>query len=282
MFKHKIPKITGNIDIDKATISFPSIPDSDSSFLPEMLLDVGINLGNNVRLYKSMLYDMDISGSAHFGGTSSHPMPSGEITVDRGSIEYLHNIFKIREGSAYFNQVGPFLPSIIFKADTNLAMTKIKLSIEGPVGNMKFLLTSDPQMSQEEIIRLLTFRSSGRNGENTDSSDLTQLATIGLQMSFFNEVENFLRDTLRLDEFNIVSDTVYDNNARGRQSSEDVYNIEVGKYISDKVMLKYRNSINYDERRFSMQYDIGKNISLLNEWDNKDGYRVGLEANIKF
>ncbi|WP_196603498.1 translocation/assembly module TamB domain-containing protein [Pectinatus haikarae] len=282
-FDRVMPKLTGNIDIEKATVSFPGIPDSNSSFLPEMLIDMGINIGNDVRFYKSMLYDMDISGKAHFAGTTSHPMPSGEINVLRGSVEYLRTVFKIREGSAYFNQVGSFLPSITFKADANLSQTKVNLAIDGPVDNMQFLLTSEPQMSQEEIIKLLTFRNAYRQGENVNSSDLTQLATIGLQMSFFNEIENFVRDTLQLDEFNIVSDTVYNENEHsGQNNYDEVYNIEVGKYISSKTMLKYTNSINYDDHKFGIQYDINKSMSILNEWDSRDGYRMTLEANIKF
>lgn len=281
IFNRKMPKLAGSINIEKSTISFPGVPDTSASLLPEMLLDVGINVGDNVRLYQSMLYDMDVNGNIHFAGTSEYPMPSGEIDVLNGDVEYMHNIFKIREGNAYFNQVGSFLPTITFKADTNLAATKINLDIEGPVGNMRFLLTSEPPMSQSEIIKLLTFRNS--SGENVTSSDLAQLATIGLQLSFFNGVENFVRDTLRLDEFNILSDTVYgENGHRGTSNADEIYNIEIGKYISNKVMLKYTDSLNYDKQKYGVQYDLSKNMSLLNEWDNKDGYRMTLQANIKF
>lgn len=282
-FNRDMPKLAGSMNIEKSTISFPGIPDSSTSFLPEMLLDVGINVGNNVRFYKSMLYDMDIGGSIHFGGTTEHPLPSGEINVLRGTVEYLRTVFKIREGNAYFNQLGSFMPSITFKGDANLSRVKVNLSIEGPVGNMQFLLTSEPQMSQEEIIKLLTFGNADRQGDSVDSSDLTQLATVGLQMGFLNEIENFMRYTLQLDEFNIVSDTIYNENEHnGQNNYDEVYSIEIGKYISDKMMLKYTNSINYDDHRFGIQYDLSKNMSILNEWDSRDGYRVTLDANIKF
>ena len=283
IFNRVMPELAGNLTIQDSTISFPAIPDSDNSILPDMLLDVGINVGKNVHFYKSMLYNMDISGNIHYGGTTKHPKPSGEINVLKGTVEYLQTVFKIREGTAYFNQVDSFLPSITFKADTTLSQTKVYLSIQGPVGNMQFLLVSNPAMSQEEIIKLLTFRSAYKQGESTGTADLAQLATIGLQMSFLNEIEGFVRDTLKIDEFNIVRDTVYNSDDRGQQSNyDDVYDVEIGKYISNKIMLKYTNSINYDDHKYGIQYDLSNNVSILNEWDSKNGYKITIEANKKF
>ncbi len=283
IFNRVLPKLAGNLTIQDSTISFPAIPDSDTSILPDILLDVGINAGKNVHFYKSMLYNMDISGNIHYGGTTRHPMPSGEINVLKGTVEYLQTVFKIREGTAYFNQVDSFLPSIMFKADTILSQAKVYLSIQGPVGNMQFLLVSNPAMNQEEIIKLLTFRSAYKQGESTGTTDLAQLATIGLQMSFLNEIQGFVRDTLKIDEFNIIRDTVYNADNRGQQSNyDDVYDVEIGKYISNKVMLKYTNSINYDDHKYGIQYDLNNNISILNEWDSRNGYKITIEANKKF
>ncbi|WP_196593093.1 translocation/assembly module TamB domain-containing protein [Pectinatus sottacetonis] len=283
LFGRVMPKLTGTVNIEKATISFPGIPDNNISILPKMILDLGINVGKNVRFASSMLYDMDISGNIHFGGTTKYPLPSGEIIVDRGTINYLKTIFKIREGVASFNQIGSFFPSIVFKADTELMQTKVFLSAEGPVEKMKFTLVSEPAMSQEEIIKLLTFRNNYREGGRIGSADLAELASIGFQMSFFNEIGNFMRDTLKLDEFNVVGDTIYNGNVRNNQDNYDeVYNIEIGKYISNKMMLKYTNSINYDDYKYGVQYDLNNNISILNEWDKKDGYKITLQANIKF
>ena len=102
-------------------------------------------------------------------------------------------------------------------------------------------------------------------------------------MSFLNEIEGFVRDTLKIDEFNIVRDTVYNSDDRGQQSNyDDVYDVEIGKYISNKIMLKYTNSINYDDHKYGIQYDLSNNVSILNEWDSKNGYKITIEANKKF
>lgn len=66
-------------------------------------------------------------------------------------------------------------------------------------------------MNDTEIIKLLAFRSDykeGNSGEITED-DLVSLASVGLQMSFLNEVEGTLRNVLNLDEFENFSRYVY-------------------------------------------------------------------------
>ena len=56
------------------------------------------------------------------------------------AINYLKTEIKVREGTAYINQVDSFLPSITFLADTRLTQAKVFLSITGPLDNMTFTL----------------------------------------------------------------------------------------------------------------------------------------------
>ena len=89
-----LPKVAGHLDLDRCTIGLPTIPDSDEP-LPEMIMDVSINLGDKVHLYSSRLFDMFLTGSANFKGTTLFPLPSGVISAKRGgTVTYLQNIFE--------------------------------------------------------------------------------------------------------------------------------------------------------------------------------------------
>lgn len=68
-------------------------------------------------------------------------------------------------------------------------------------------------MNDAEIIKLLAFRTDykeGSSGEITED-DLLSLASVGLQMSFLNEIEGTLRNVLNLDEFRISRDSLSDS-----------------------------------------------------------------------
>lgn len=281
-FGKEMPRLAGTIDLDNCMISVPSIPDGDSS-LPELMLDMDVNVGDKVHAYSSYLYDMYLTGKVHFGGSTVHPKTSGTITVKRGgTVSYLKTPFNIREGTAYFNQVDSFLPSIVFLADTRLTQAKVFLSLSGPLDNMTLKLTSSPEMSQTEIIRMLTLRDAYKNGNaNLDAGDLL---VVGLQMSFLSEVEDVMRNMLWLDRFTIARGSGSDFDHHDEESNQDldVYHVEMGKYISDKVMLKYVQQIGgNDMHRFGVQYDMNDRLGLTLDRE-ADDYIVGVEARIRF
>ena len=278
----ELPKISGQVDLANCTISVPAIPDSDGE-LPDIILDADVNVGDKVHAYSSYLYDMYLTGNVHFGGTTRHPKTSGSVSVKRGgTINYLKTEFNVREGTAYFNQVDSFLPSITFLADTRLTQAKVYLSITGPLDNMTFTLRSTPEMSQSEIIQLLTLRDAYKAGQaNLDAGDLL---IVGLQMSFLSEVEDVMRNMLWLDRFTIArgSGSAFDTHDEESSKDIDVYHVEMGKYITDKVMLKYTQQIGGDDtHRFGMQYDMNDRFGLSLEKESQK-FIVGLEARIHF
>lgn len=279
-----LPKISGHIDFDKCKVSVPTIPDSEGE-MPEIVFDVQVNVGNKVHFYSPYLYDLYLTGRFHVGGIMSHPKMSGSLQVKRGgTINYLKTEFKIREGVANFNQVASFMPSIDFFADTRLTQAKVFLSVKGPLGAAEMKLTSSPEMSQTQIIQLLTLRDAYKNGQST--MDMGDLLAVGLQMSFLSEVEGMMRQYLYLDKFSISrgSGSAFDRQTVEKENRENKYdfNVSMGKYITDKVMVKYTHGFGGDNiNRYGVQYDISDRWGVSLEREAND-YIFGVEARITF
>ena len=273
------PKITGSLKLEDCRVSIPTIPETEGE-MPNILLDVAVNLGKKVRLYSSHLYDMYIEGSTHFGGSTRYPKTSGTISVKHGgTFTYLNTVFSIRNGELQFNQVDSFMPSISFFADTRLAQAKIFLWARGPLGSdkMQLRLSSSPQMSQTEIMNLLTFRGSGNKGKN----DMGGLLLTGLQMSILSGLEDAVREFLYLDVFSISQGT--GSTFSRQKDDEDYYSVTIGKYVSDKVLFKYTQGFGdgRDKYRFGVTYELTDRIGLTYEREGKDNI-FGVEARIKF
>ena len=66
------------------------------------------------------------------------------------------------------------------------------------------------------------------------------------------------------------------------KSTIEAYNIQIGKYIDDKVMLRYTQGINEDVRRYGVRYDFNDRFSAFVMRDEKDSNWFGFEARIKF
>lgn len=279
-----IPKLTANLDFNDITVSMPTLPETSNSPLPLMALDINVNVGDNVHAYDPLLYDLYIEGAFSIKGTTRHPDSSGSLHARNGTINVLKTIFKINEGNVVFNQVDSFFPSVEFLATTRLDRTVVFVTVNGALDkNITTRLRSDPQMSEAEILKLLAFRTDYDNnsGEITED-DLISFATVGLQMSFLNELEGTLRNVLNLDEFRISRDTLSDSQKRRFDTDDgEVYNIEIGKYLSDDVMLKYTKGINYDLDRIGLQYYINSNLGVVTEVED-GGYNIKVEMQWKF
>lgn len=282
-FGRQMPKLAGNLDLADCTIDIPLLS-TGTTDLPPIILDLAVNLGKHVHLYNSFLYDIMLQGQAAFAGTTIHPKTSGEISAIRGTVDYLKTSFKVREASAYFNQVNSLLPSIHLEADTKLDRTKVYLVVDGPAETMSVKLSSDPTMSQSEILQLLTLRSNYQShgaDNNLGKDQLANILDVGLQMSFLSEVEATLKNALSVDEFKVVRDTLTTAESN-TTTNREVYDVEIGKYLSDKVMLKYTAGVTHDLYKIGIQYDLNDRISLTSDVNQDNQYSVGIEARIKF
>ena len=78
-------------------------------------------------------------------------------------MKYLKNRFKITEGQAKFVS-GSIIPVLNVRSMANVKSYRVSLQAEGPATQMKLKLSAEPNLSERQIISLLTF---GRNVGNT-------------------------------------------------------------------------------------------------------------------
>ena len=162
-----------------------------------------------------------------------------------------------------------------FSADTKIANIKVFLSAEGQPGTMDFKLTSSPEMTQEEILRLLTLREAYTEGGNLTSADAL---AIGLQMTLLGDLEDALKKTIGIDQFTVSrgSGSMFERHTPGD------YNIKIGKYINDKLMIRYTRGFgSHQVNRYGLQYDFNDNLGFTIEREGKD-YIFSFEARYKF
>ena len=287
-----IPKISGRMFVENVLISVPGELPESSDDMPLAALDYTLELGKNVRFLSSALGDLRLAGGAYFGGLTVHPNTSGSIYVTKGNLSYLKTNFKVYEGAINFGQADTLMPNIVLKAGTKISNTTVFLSLDGPITNMNFRLTSDPKMGEADIIQLLTLRSDYFTKNQSDVDKVASMLNIGLQMTILSEVENAMRNVLNLDLLTIQRDTVTkglnsnDNGSASEKNSDnnayEVYNITLGKNISDKALVKYTQSITTSDYSYGVDYDIANNINLTYTRDQDSDYYVGVEAMFTF
>ncbi len=286
------PKLSGKILFENDMINIPLLDFAPSD--TDIAVDLELVAGNKVRFYNPYMYDIWAEGKVKLAGSTVKPDASGRITATRGTVNYLQTQFKVKDGSVDFIQFASFEPVIRLSAETRLQNTVVRLNISGPVSGMEFNLTSDPAMSQQELLSLLTLRSryfdkqSGAD-KGFGRDEVLSLLDAGLQMRFVSEVEGAFRDAFGLDDFRVVRDTLWSTDESGKNSKNsdlpagrEVYNIEMSKYVTDRLMLSYTMGIDHNQHSAAFRYDFNRRISLTGSLDDENKGRLGLETRFRF
>lgn len=264
------PKINGNIQLDDVLVNMPTIPEFGEGS-SNLGMDLQISLGPKVHLFNKYLYDIWLAGSMHIAGSTVFPVIDGSIKADRGTVTYLRTPFKIRNASVGWAVPGTFLPTVTLESEARFSRYDIFMRINGPVEAMDLQLSSNPPLSENTIIRMLTLQRDTSGSEDVTGEDLQNLMTAGLQMAVLGDVEMLVKQTLGLDQFRIYMGKVrsgvgFESMSSGSQEltaeERSQYNLLVSKYLTDNFMIGYTTSFDGIDRSIFGQYDISRHFNL--------------------
>lgn len=288
------PTLSGKMVIENTTANIPAIPDFKATTL-DVGLDFELQVGNKVRLFNPYLYDLIVEGRLKFAGSTQHPTVSGRLSAVRGTVNYLRTAFKVDTGSVEFTQFGSIIPVVRLKAETNLENTKVLLAVSGPLNAMDFRLSSEPSMSQQEILTLLTLRSRyfEKNTASVNPRDsalgrdqVVGLLDAGMQMRFLTEAEGVFRDYFGLDDFRLVRGTTPADILVPMQDlsvvDQQAYSLSFSKYVNDRLMLTYTMGVDHQGHTVSVRYDLSRRVSFTGFQDERNKIRLGVETRFHF
>ena len=292
---HGSPMLNGAVKVGKGnSINIPLV-DSNTSWDWDLGLDVDFQVERGTRLYNPLLYDMELEGAVHAGGTLREPHLQGEVHATRGTVKYLRTPFKVNVAKAEFGRRGTFLPVLHLRAATVYQQNLVFLGITGPAENMELQLRSEPAMSQDEIIKMLTLRGrntvlasgGGRISSSLGTEQVYDLFSTGLEVRLVSDVEDSLRDLLGLDEFRMVRGYALGNIwlTRKETTEEDIeksYNVRLGKYLTPQLYVSY--TTNQDNKLYTWEakYELNRRVSFFAATNEEKRKIVGIETKIRF
>lgn len=288
------PLIKGQLKLDDVVVNMPTVPEigeGESNFG----LDMKVELGKKIHLYNSYLYDIWLNGAIHIKGSTLFPIVDGTIKADKGTISYLRTDFKLQKAGLVWVEPGTFLPNVNLESTARFSRYRIYMKVNGPVEKMDLVLTSDPPLERNTIVRMLTLQRDTAGSNEVTSEDMNNLMTVGLQMTVLGDVETWIKQTLGLDQFRIYTGKV--RSGIGFESAKDrsqdlttdernQYNVLVSKYLNNNFMFGYTTSFDALDRSIFGQYDISRHMNITysrsyNMNDKTDNW-YGLEYKITF
>ena len=163
--------IKGELKLDDVVVNMPTIPEmgeGESNFG----LDMEVELGKKIHLYNSYLYDIWLNGGIHVKGSTRFPVIEGNIKSDKGTISYLRTDFKLRDASLAWVEPGTFLPNVNLESTARFSRYRIYMKVRGPVEKMDLVLTSDPSLERNTIVRMITLQRDTAGSNEVTSEDM--------------------------------------------------------------------------------------------------------------
>ena len=267
--------ISGKITVEKAKIT---IPDSEPKEIPEIqyvdaeqdefevesgqeenYFDKNVALNMQVKMIrnnwvKGQGANIELKGDLDIKKNYSQSLRIiGDINVIRGTYDNFGKVFRIEEGNVSFSggqEIDPFLDiTALYRVSSN----NIYINISGRASEPKIALTSDPAMSETDIVSFLIFGASSSDissGERSAAGGIASGLAGGIAAA---QLQRLMGNAVSLDVVSISGT-----------------NLEVGKYLTEDLYIAYERgttdsiiaSTNITYNKMIVEYRIFKNVTI--------------------
>jgi hypothetical protein len=245
----------------------PALDPSGQTVLSDLDLEVVIT--EDLRI---MGYGMDIK----LGGNlvinrgfdeDNQPGPAikGEIKVREGSLKVMNQVFEVERGNIKFTEAVPANPNLDLMLETQSGAYLVRILISGRAVDPVIELTSEPDLSEEDIMAVLLFGQPmndldndqrGRMQEENDPGKELQKNLAGLAMAFGTKgLQDSMSDSFGVDMVQMGSDSSGDST------------LMVGKFITPDIILKYSQSLEKSGTYFmNLEYSLNRYFKVISTY----------------
>lgn len=267
--------IAGKIDVEKLRVTLPDKPDKE---LPEIQFvdedkeefvvdsgdeesffdkNVGLNMQINMsrnNWVRGQGANIELRGSLDIQKEFHESLRIvGNISVIRGTYENFGKVFRIEDGNVSFSggqNIDPFLDITALYRVSNV---NVFINIGGRASEPKIALTSDPAMSETDIVSYLVFGASSSDISSGERSAIGGVAS-GLAGGIAAaKLESLMGNVVSLDVVSISGT-----------------NVEVGKYLTEDLYIAFErgttdsiiDSTNITYNKVLVEYHIFNNVTI--------------------
>ncbi len=271
------------------------VTDDFSIFLPgkrdlEKLELLKLNL--NIDITKPVIIRNNISELSFQGKLNAYNYPSNPLV--KGNLEFSPNVskfifkgneFKLTEGRINFieNEI-KLDPEFTFVGVSKINEYDIRISAKGRGRDLDFKLSSEPSLSQEDILSLLTIGVTTQTSKSLQAKDRESLTSIGIGSLIMDQfqINEGLSSTLGLrlsltpefsDETEIDPLSSRTSSTGGATSKvRSATRIKIKKKITDKLDMSLSSTVGgsiEQKQEMNVDYNINKNILLQGIYEVK-------------
>jgi hypothetical protein len=208
---------------------------------------------NNLWLRGQRL-DVELAGDLRGGLRAGRPRVDGELRALQGTFKFMGRVFTVERGVVlFYGDEAEIDPELDLRLTTDLERIRYRIEITGKVTNPRLRLSSDPPMSESDIISALLFGkplSELSSGEEDLLRERSQQVLAAYGMA---KVQDHLSRELGVD---LVS-------YKPAEGEDQASSLIIGKYLSPKVMVNYEQVLDRDTAFFvHLHYVLNRYVKI--------------------
>ncbi len=280
-----VPKITGYVFINDGVANMPLFSSQPAgviqSNIDSSFIDITVASEGNVWI-KNEVLDVEIKGDLRIRKNVSVWKITGQAEVKRGYYYYIDRKFTMETGYFTLLDSDKMINAVVDL--TSFAKLKyndidgykdatVFLNVSGSLEKPEINFYSDPELSTEEIISILSFNSSiaSLREVGTLSKALPEKA---LQMYIRSNYLTALSSSIGLDQLSLETSLL---------SDEKSAKLSIGKYISRNLFISYTHDIfSFAGDLFKIEYSIGRNSQIITERDEEGKINAGFQFKLRY
>lgn len=203
-------------------------------------------------------------GEAELSGEVNALETHGAIDASKGTFHFAGKEFQIMNSSVAFDGDTFTQSRLNVSAVRDLASIRATIFLRGSIMQPRFVFQSKPELPQKEVLSYILF---SKPLSDVSAMEGVMLANAALTLKGsktpFSLFDTF-KDSLGIDHINISkSDT---------GAEDPSYSLQVGKYLSDKLLLRLSKDVATAANRVAVQAHVSKNLSVQAEvGDDQEG-----------
>jgi translocation and assembly module TamB len=255
-----------------------SVPAPETPALARGLsLNIHFTGRDNIAI-KNNLADAALEVDLSLRGTVDQPYLIGRIETRDATLTFSGNTFDVRMATLDFVDPARFRPVLDLQATTEVQDYDITLHLAGTIEHFDLGLTSDPSLSETDILALLTVgRTTEQVAQSEGSVGREEATSMAMQQLLEEGVERLPGIDQLVDSFQI--DPRYDE-----ELNTSATELSVGKqFFEKKLALRYSTTLESSARQgIRVEYELARNVFLIGEQDSARGFGGDIRFRFEF
>jgi len=244
-----------------------SAPATTGSFTDNLKLNVAVRSTSELNAISPTV---SIQGDANLRviGTATDPIIVGRVNLTGGDVIALGNRYTVQGGTIAFVNSVETEPVVNLQVNTTIQQYNIALHFRGPLDRLQTNYTSDPSLSQADIIHLVAFGST----EEAANAAPAQSTTLGAESLIASQVSSQV--TGRLQKALGISQISLDPQLGATSGNQQQgARLTVRQRVTSKLFVTFSTDVTTTQfSAVQMQYQFNKKWSVSGVRDENGGF----------